>query len=182
MQIKKLLSLFLCVPALLGLSSCTGYKDARLFGEIINSGDPFYTVVELGMYIGKKCEYGDKMDRLSAAERVFYVAYTLEAEVNNGGFSQFFFNSSGEYSHEIVDAFTAIGAHKTAEICKKAVESFGVPIPTDRQERFDMLEEYETDKVAELLSMCDGEFYSLDEDLCRLEYDYIMAHRDEFTP
>ena len=52
-------------------------------------------VVQMYMYVAEKCNYGQKMEELNEAQRVFYIAQELEAEVNNGGFSQFFFNSNG---------------------------------------------------------------------------------------
>lgn len=72
---------------------------------------------------------------LSKPERIFYVTQTLEMEVNNGGFSQFFYNSSGNFSNGLVAAFSAIFAPKTAKICAKAISAFGQEIPVDRDER-----------------------------------------------
>ena len=181
-HMKKLISLLMCIPALLGLTQLTACSgDAKRFNEIMSMSDPFDLVIELGSYLCEKCEYGDRTDKLSEAERVIFVIREVEAEVNNGGFSQYFFNSSGAFAGEIVSAFETVGAHEIAAICKKAVESFGVPIPVDRQARFDMLEEYETEEVSEILWECDKAFYSVTEDYMKMQYDYIMAHRDEFT-
>lgn len=48
-------------------------------------------------WLGEKCEYGEKIEKLSEAEKVFYLNQILEREVNNGGLSQFFYNASGNF-------------------------------------------------------------------------------------
>lgn len=64
----------------------------------------------------------------------------LEAEVNNGGFDQFFFNSAGNEAALIMQALEAVGASKTAAIVRRACAKFpgGMP-PTDRFARQDLL-------------------------------------------
>jgi hypothetical protein len=44
------------------------------------------------------------LERLSAPATVYYLVCTFEGEVINGGFSQFFSNSSGTFSQETVQA------------------------------------------------------------------------------
>ncbi|MBR7122492.1 MAG: DMP19 family protein [Oscillospiraceae bacterium] len=134
-------------------------------------------VVDMCDAVCKKCEYGDDIEKLNEHERVFYVTQILEQEVNNGGFSQFFFNSSGDFSNELVDAFTKIGALKTAEICKKALDVFNGKVPTDRDEREELLNCLDCDDV---LSECDDEFYEYEDNLEKLNYKYIMDHRSFF--
>ncbi|MBP3322019.1 MAG: DMP19 family protein [Clostridia bacterium] len=134
-------------------------------------------VVNMCETVCKKCEYGNDIEQLNEHERIFYVTQILEQEVNNGGFSQFFYNSSGGLSNELVDAFTKIGAFKTAEICKKAVAVFNGKVPTDRDEREEVLDSLDCDDV---LSACDDEFYEYEDKLEELNYAYIMDHRSSF--
>ena len=137
-------------------------------------------VVDMYGLICEKCKYGDAMENLNAFERVFYVTQELEAEVNNGGFSQFFYNSSGDFSNELVHVFTEIGAYKTAEICKKALSAFGRELPADRTERENILDEMDWDGINDILSQCDDAFYNYEEDLNALNRAYIMQHREFF--
>lgn len=60
----------------------------------------------------------------------------LEAEVSNGGFDQFFFNSAGDRTRETIEALGAIGAQHTASIVRRAAAKFpgGLP-PEDRFRR-----------------------------------------------
>ena len=134
-------------------------------------------VSNLGHGIAVKCKYGDAIEKLNEHERIIFITQSLEEEVNNGGFSQFFYNSSGNFSNELVDAFTKIGAFKTAEICKKAVAVFGRSIPTDRNEREELLDNLDVDS---LLDECDDAFYEYEDDLVELNYTYIMEHSDFF--
>lgn len=135
-------------------------------------------VVDMCDTICKKCEYGDDMQKLNEHERVFFITQTLEQEVNNGGFSQFFYNSSGDFANELVDAFTKIGALKTAEICKKALAVFNGNVPIDRDEREESLDNLDCDDV---LNECDDAFYDYEDDLEALNYTYIMKHREFFN-
>lgn len=54
-------------------------------------------------------------------DRVALCLHLLESEVNNGGFHQFFLNSSGELVPETLEALTAIGANATRRLLEQAV-------------------------------------------------------------
>jgi hypothetical protein len=59
---------------------------------------------------------------------------TLEGEVNNGGFDQFFYNSAGNNTADTILALQAIGAARTADIVKRAAAMFpggGMPLKSD---------------------------------------------------
>lgn len=166
-------------------------KDGNVFGNIrtlveniaeeyIDNEEMQKNNLVVDMYdtIYKKCEYGDDIEKLNEYERVFFVTQTLEQEVNNGGFSQFFYNFSGDVSNELVDAFTKIGALKTAEICKKALSVFNGKVPTERDEREKLLDSLDCDNV---LSECDYAFYDYEDDLEALNHEYLMKYREFFN-
>lgn len=77
----------------------------------------------------------------------------------------------------MVDAFTKIGASKTADICKNALAVFNGKVPTDRDERQDLLDSLECDDV---LEACDDAFYDYEDYLETLNHAYIMEHREFF--
>src|SRR5262245_53966096 len=57
----------------------------------------------------------------------------LEAEVNNGGFDQYFFNSAGDGAAATIRALELIGATRTAAIVRSACQKFpGGPPSSDR--------------------------------------------------
>lgn len=149
--------------------------------HIWNLTDTNDFVIALVEHLDEKTNYGEDMSVLSGPERVFYIVQSLEMEVNNGGFSQFFFNSAGNFSGELVSAFTQIGALTTAAICQKAISAYGRELPVDRFERQDMMDELESDEIDELLSGCDDAFYDYADDLNTLNYEFVMKNRAYFT-
>jgi hypothetical protein len=62
-------------------------------------------------------------EALSAEERMVLAIEALEREVNNGGYHQFFVNSSREFVGIIVRALVRINCPKTAEITQRAIDA-----------------------------------------------------------
>ena len=141
----------------------------------------FDTVSEVYDFICQKCNDGEDISALNSDERIIYIVQTLEQEVNGGGFSQFFYNSSGDFAGEMVDAFREIGAEKTAAICQQALDAVGQPLPGNRAERIELLEKIETDALTEALNACDDAFYAYPEDLNALTDAYVKQHQAEFA-
>ena len=170
----------------MGLFDMFKKKDKVVKGNdnmehIWNLTDTNDFVVAMTEHLANKTQYGEDMSALSEAERIFYITQTLEMEVNNGGFSQFFYNSSGNFSNELVGAFTAIGANATAAICQKAISAFGRDIPVDRDEREEMLDELESDEFDEILEECDNAFYDYEDNLNELNYNFVMKKKEFFN-
>ena len=65
---------------------------------------------------------------VSDEERVILAVEALEREVNNGGYSLFFENSTREFAPFIVQALVRIGCPKTAEITQRAIDALHLPI------------------------------------------------------
>jgi hypothetical protein len=57
---------------------------------------------------------------LSAEEVIILAIEALEREVNNGGYEQFFTNSSKEYASVIIDALNRIGCVQVADLTNRA--------------------------------------------------------------
>jgi hypothetical protein len=95
----------------------------------------------------------------------------LEAEVNNGGFHQYFNNSSGDNAAETVEALETIGALNVAGILKRAISRFeGNNVPKQRSVRLEVLWNKfpETDEFYDL----DAEFLAYPDDLSALLLKY----------
>jgi hypothetical protein len=115
-------------------------------------------------------------DDLSPAERVFRAIWELEGEVNNGGFDQYFFNSSGDTAFAVVDALKTIGAHKTARIAEDANGVFPRPHPPrDRDERQALLDALLPEQKA-VLDNLDEQFYRYPDNLTELLHDYVKRN------
>ncbi|WP_425596053.1 DMP19 family protein [Roseibium album] len=90
----------------------------------------------------------------------------VELEVNNGGFSQYYFNSAGSLANFAPEAFTKIGAHNTAKIIVSANAKFGAWVPEGRFDRQEVLEVLENDDVS--WDTLDNKFYEYPDDIERL--------------
>jgi uncharacterized protein DUF4375 len=96
----------------------------------------------------------------------------FDAEVNNGGFDQFFFNSLSDNTAEIIQALETVGAIKTAAILRRAAAKFpGEMPPKDWSSRQDLLVE-QVSPEADAFQELDKEFYSAPEDLSDLLQTY----------
>ena len=62
-----------------------------------------------------------EFDALSVPERVVEAIWRLDAEVWNGGFDQYYFNSSGNDAHFAVRALETIGADDMAAIVRDGI-------------------------------------------------------------
>lgn len=159
------------------------YEDKEYtFEEIVAMEDFSDLIVELCWYITKKADYGDALERLTEQEKVLFFCSQLEAEVYNGGFDQFFFNSSGDYCYETVEALKTIGAESTLEMLERAMAVYSDPLAADCDERTEYMEENQTDEMYEKLCELDEEFYSCEEDRTELLYEYYMDNQENFHP
>lgn len=127
----------------------------------------------------KRCE-DLGFERLSLAEQQYFAVGLLKGEVDNGGFSQYFFNSSGAYAREALSGLKAINAEKTVEIMRDAMATFGKDGPSrDRAARQDQLAKLFTaqDKEFERL---DKQFYASKERIYVLMLLYVADHAKDF--
>ena len=148
--------------------------------ELINSEDINGSIIALDNYISGLCDYGESIEKLNEHQKIFFYNQTIEREVNNGGFNQFYYNSSGDYAHETVESLKGIGAEKTAQIVNKANSQFPNNIvPKDRDERQDVLDQIEN-KANDNWEKLDVDFCKYEEDLNTLNMGYIKKHSEHF--
>jgi hypothetical protein len=120
----------------------------------------------------------DAGEKLNEIEHTILAVEALEREVNNGGFSQFFYNSSVEYTPIIVTALKNIGCFKIADLTQKAIDILGVDSldPDTIEHRMDPGDEALLDALGEL----DEIYFDSDEINEAPEYalfEYIKTHR-----
>ena len=136
---------------------------------------------ELSDSLNARVESGG-FDGLTEAERTFVAIWTLEADVNNGGFDQYFFNSAGDYALLAPKALKAIGALQAAAIVEAANAVFGpAGPPRDRDERQRALEALGDDR-APIFDPIDQRFFAYPDDIEGLLVAYVEAHEAEFRP
>ena len=135
-------------------------------------------VTALSARVAEKCAYGEDLAALSPAERVFYLTQTCEEEVNNGGFDQLFFNAGFDL-RELPEAFRAIGAPRTGDICARALAALGGGVSEDREARREVLASQKGPSAE--LGACDEAFLRYEEDLAARNAAYVRAHREDFA-
>ena len=122
----------------------------------------------------------DGFAALTSAERVAYCVDALEREIANGGFDQYFWNSSGDTAHETLAALLEIGAAGAAALLREAIAAFPAgKVPANREERqkvHQSLPQSAREKWHEL----DGRFDGYPDDLSTLMRGYAGAHAAEF--
>ncbi|MGC1905073.1 MAG: DUF4375 domain-containing protein [Candidatus Acidiferrum sp.] len=116
----------------------------------------------------------------SFPQKVFSAIWEVEAEVNNGGFSQYFFNNSRASAWFVALALEEIHAPKTANICERAIAAaFPSGLPNDLNSIRSSAGNFPKDILGKL-SALDEEFYSYPHNLTDLLFAYVMLHPDEF--
>jgi len=116
----------------------------------------------------------------SVPQKVFSALWEVESEVNNGGFSQYFVNSSAGSAHFVADALRMIGAPKTADICERAIDTaFPAGLPKSEEAIRSAAADF-SDEVLEKLEPLDQEFFSYPHNLTDLLFAYVSQHPEEF--
>ena len=121
----------------------------------------------------KAAREGD--DALNPEECIIVAIEALEAEVNNGGYAQFFLNSSREYAPTIVQALARIGCPKTAAITQKAIDALHLPSLTDEAIEAAMADDTVSE---EELNGCDDAYYKSGEDIAGQLFAFIKKNKD----
>lgn len=98
---------------------------------------------------------------LSPEERLYFAVGILDGEVHNGGFHQFFWNSSGGYYRYAASGLDELGAGQALELLQRAKEiAFGdKPPPLDWKERRTFLVNSDSGKRLETLDELDPAFW-----------------------
>jgi hypothetical protein len=119
-------------------------------------------------------------------QRALYALHWTNSEVCNGGFHQYFWNSTGMLAPVAVEGARLVGANEYAAVVERALSIFGGHTPPsgdERRERLDRL----SDDESQLLDQCDQRWYELlrnpDTELEGYLARHIEKHPDDFfTP
>lgn len=119
---------------------------------------------------------------LSPGVRATYLTWLVEAEVNNGGFNQYYFNSAGKFASETVDAFEYFDATELAALMKeanavRASEEAEMAKFSERGTLEAFSESYEHTRLGPL----DARFLRLSENLSELRVARIRRTPEQFA-
>ena len=138
-------------------------------------------------YIWKKTDANPR-DRkstilgLSRGFQIVYLTWLVEAEVLNGGFNQYYWNTSGEFAEITPAALREIGADEAASIMEQSLEAAIAEIPEMAKFRAAgtveaFSESYEHTK----LNAFDEPFSRLAEGFPKLRIRYIRSNETQFV-
>jgi uncharacterized protein DUF4375 len=113
--------------------------------------------------------------RLTDEENIVLAVEAFEREVNNGGYDQFFTNSSREYASTVVDSFQRIGCEKTAKITQRAIDALGVADVTPKA--IEAVMGVHDEQRQEKLSRCDDAYYKAAEPIADQLFAFIKANK-----
>jgi hypothetical protein len=120
-------------------------------------------------------------EKLSPHEKVFQCVWGLGAEVNNGGFNQYYFNSAGDHAAETVKSLEVIGANQTANLVRRANMLFGEAGPSPdrfkRQKELFALEDAGKSKDMESFTK---EFLKYNDPVGKLLETYVSKNAEAF--
>ncbi len=158
-----------------------------LTSEIISETKDDKLIQTIFDNIGTNFEEGEqytleKISKLSKGQQAIFSIWMLQAEVNNGGFNQFYYNSSGQFANMAEEGLKLIGANKYAELVKQANNTY-LTIKDELEEKNDgsiesFSESYEDNPLNEL----DDKFYELEEQesLDSIQIAFIEENYKEF--
>jgi hypothetical protein len=109
--------------------------------DILNISDNDTKIKELYKFLSKKSKYGKAVDELNEVERKIYLIMEFEAEMNDGGFEQYFSSEIADYMYELCDDLKGVGEIKAYEILNEAIQLFpcDVTVSTNRKKVLEML-------------------------------------------
>lgn len=121
-------------------------------------------------------EYEQSLRPFSQAQRLVFALHWYDAEVNNGGHDQFYWNSTGIVWRDALAAYRAIGAPGIADILQQSADRLGGSPALDRGDRQQQLSD-----LAPNFNDLDERFYAESgDDVERQVNSYIRARPADF--
>ncbi|MEM9420816.1 MAG: DUF4375 domain-containing protein [Planctomycetota bacterium] len=121
------------------------------------------------------------LDGLSLPQRNYIVAYAVDAEVCNGGFSQFFTNPSGAWTPYALTALEAVGASRAASLMREATSVLGLDFePLMRSQDTEVYDAIANAAVGKNWSALDSAYFGRSESVLDLLKVYTVQNSSEF--
>ena len=111
-------------------------------------------------------------------ERIVLAVEALEREVNNGGYDQFFTNSS-QFVPTIVDSLQRIGCKRTAMITQRAIKALNIPDLI--AEVIDTAMASDDEQRLAKLNRCDEAYYEAAEPIAERLFAFIKANKADIS-
>lgn len=117
---------------------------------------------------------------LTQPQRHYSAVRVLDAEVRNGGFSQYFFNSSGDEWKSALSGLEAMGSRDRLALLQKALAKFDKSSPSEfRNQRMQQLAKIEDGKDS-VFDQLETRYYKSSENLDVMVMRYVLKNPDAF--
>lgn len=121
-------------------------------------------------------------ESLSQEQQNAAAVWMLLGEVSNGGWAQFFDNSSGDYWRAALVGLEAIGATDMLDMLRKMVAAFGPDGPSDHLDERNRQVMQLTPATEALIEQLDRAFLSIDDEVLRRLRRYVALDARNFPP
>ena len=165
-------------------------EDLQLLERLVDhenedvSGGAIEALYQFHRYYDRIRDYRDIEEQngwnaLNKIERHIFAVELLDMEINNGGFAQYYFNSTAESWPDALEGLKAMGASKRHNLLLETIAEFGDEEPSiDRQKRDHQLAKI-VRKHEDPFHRQDSAWYKTnDENLEKLIFKYNMANLD----
>ncbi|HKY11941.1 MAG TPA: DUF4375 domain-containing protein [Gaiellaceae bacterium] len=123
----------------------------------------------------------EELTRMTPGQRALYALNAATDEINNGGFSQYYWNSSGDLATTAIDGARLVGAKPYEQLLRGGAALFpDGRVPTERARRQELVDSGEVPEGK--LSALDERWFQAEERRPLHYYlaAYIRHHPDEF--
>jgi Domain of unknown function (DUF4375) len=155
-------------------------KNIKIDDKVIDTRDPMAVIDPLWWLVSiydSKEQYEKDLKPFSLHQRAVFAIMWYMGEVNNGGHSQFYSNSTGIVWEDAMNGFELVGLKEGKSILEESAKRFGTSPSFDRKKR-----ETALDLLNENFDDLDSRFYKLDSSINITERiaDYIQANKKAF--
>ncbi|ADG65992.1 hypothetical protein Plim_0140 [Planctopirus limnophila DSM 3776] len=119
-------------------------------------------------------------DDLSSPLKLYLAVRIYDSEVNNGGHTQFFSNSSGGHWMEALKGLKEMGAHERAKVLEEAIKLFGASGPSRNDENRHKELAKLVSRHRKLFESLDDRYYSCTEDVNVLLAKFAVQNKQHF--
>jgi hypothetical protein len=105
-------------------------------------------------------------ESLSESERIWYNTRVLIDSVSDGGIISFYYNTGADHLAETLEDLNKLKADKVIKLLLQVNKLFpGGNVPEDIDERNEIIDSWDDEKIDSKLEKLDDKFYGLEEDL-----------------
>ncbi|PHR99150.1 MAG: hypothetical protein COA80_04360 [Leeuwenhoekiella sp.] len=138
-------------------------------------------ILAVGEIITPKIKQRDQFEHLNPAEQTFIYLDVFEAALHTGSLESFFLNS-GQFTHEIIGAYSNIKAYKTVRLLEQAMSVFpDKKVPKNKAERLSIIKGLHESTRKHWESLFNQLFES-GEPVADLLATYIRKNQEQFMP